>query len=78
LNNIYKDITIYGDRYLSASIIIKHLEEIQKMLDSEPATEKITNAEYQTLNSISKPTATRDLKELTDQLEILKNPGLGT
>jgi hypothetical protein len=32
----------------------------------------------QTLNSISKPTATRDLKELTYQLEILKNPGLGT
>jgi ATP-dependent DNA helicase RecG len=38
---------------------------------------KITNAEYQKINSVSKPTATRDLAELTDTYKILKNTGFG-
>lgn len=36
---------------------------------------RITNKEYQELNDISKPTATRDLKELTQSFEILKAEG---
>ena len=38
---------------------------------------KISNSEYQTRNSIPKPTATRDLAELTDSYKILKNTGFG-
>ncbi|GHT08720.1 hypothetical protein FACS189426_05010 [Bacteroidia bacterium] len=38
---------------------------------------KITNSEYQTLNSVAKPTATRDLSELADTYKILKNSGFG-
>ncbi|GHT14343.1 ATP-dependent DNA helicase [Bacteroidia bacterium] len=38
---------------------------------------KITNSEYQTINSVAKPTATRDLSELTDTYKILKNTGFG-
>jgi ATP-dependent DNA helicase RecG len=38
---------------------------------------KITNSEYQKINSVSKPTATRDLTELTDTYKILKNTGFG-
>jgi ATP-dependent DNA helicase RecG len=38
---------------------------------------KITNSEYQALNSVAKPTATRDLSELTATYKILKNIGLG-
>jgi ATP-dependent DNA helicase RecG len=38
---------------------------------------KITNSEYQEINEVSKPTATRDLSELTDTYKILKNSGIG-
>lgn len=38
---------------------------------------KITNGEYQKINSVAKPTATRDLSELTDTYKILKNTGFG-
>ena len=33
--------------------------------------------QYQTINSVAKPTATRDLTELTDTYNILKNTGFG-
>jgi ATP-dependent DNA helicase RecG len=36
---------------------------------------KITNSEYQKINSGAKPTATRNLSELTDTYKILKNSG---
>jgi hypothetical protein len=36
---------------------------------------KITNSDYQTLNDVSKATATRDLTELTETHKILKRPG---
>ena len=38
---------------------------------------KITNKEYQEINSVAKPTATRDLSELTDTYIIFKNSGVG-
>ncbi len=36
---------------------------------------KITNSDYQTLNDVSKATATRDLTELTETHKILKRTG---
>ncbi len=38
---------------------------------------KITNKEYQELNSVAKPTATRDLAELVEKFSIFKNTGKG-
>lgn len=38
---------------------------------------KITNKEYQELNSVAKPTATRDLAELVGKFSIFKNTGKG-
>jgi len=38
---------------------------------------KITNKEYQEINTVAKPTATRDLAELTDTYKILINIGIG-
>lgn len=36
---------------------------------------KITNSDYQTLNAVSKATATRDLTELVEKFKILKRSG---
>jgi ATP-dependent DNA helicase RecG len=38
---------------------------------------KITNKEYQELNSVAKPTASRDLAELVEKFGIFKNTGKG-
>jgi len=38
---------------------------------------KITNSEYQTLNSVSKRTATNDLSELVDKYKLVSNVGFG-
>ncbi len=38
---------------------------------------KITNSEYQTLNSVSKRTATNDLSELVDKYKLINNIGFG-
>jgi ATP-dependent DNA helicase RecG len=38
---------------------------------------KITNKEYQEINSVAKPTATRDLSELVEKHGILANTGKG-
>lgn len=38
---------------------------------------KITNSEYQTLNSVSKRTATNDLSELVDKYQLINNIGFG-
>ena len=38
---------------------------------------KITNKEYQEINSVAKPTATRDLSELVEKYNILANTGKG-
>jgi ATP-dependent DNA helicase RecG len=38
---------------------------------------RITNKDYQVLNLVAKPTATRDLSELTDTYKIFKNIGFG-
>ena len=39
--------------------------------------ERITSKEYQEINLVAKPTATRDLAELTDIYKVLKNNGFG-
>jgi ATP-dependent DNA helicase RecG len=38
---------------------------------------RITNSEYQKLNEVSKPTATRDLSELVETYKLLTNIGFG-
>ena len=38
---------------------------------------RITNSEYQKLNEVSKPTATRDLSELVEAYKLLENKGVG-
>jgi len=38
---------------------------------------KITNKEYQEINAVAKPTATRDLTELADTYRVLTNIGIG-
>jgi ATP-dependent DNA helicase RecG len=38
---------------------------------------KITNGEYQTLNSVSKRTATNDLSELVEKYKLVNNIGFG-
>ena len=38
---------------------------------------KITNSEYQTLNLVSKRTATNDLSELADKYKLVNNVGFG-
>jgi ATP-dependent DNA helicase RecG len=38
---------------------------------------KITNAEYQEINNVSKRTATNDLSELVEQHKLLNNKGFG-
>ncbi len=38
---------------------------------------KITNKEYQTLNAVSKRTATNDLSELEDKYKLFNNIGFG-
>ncbi len=36
----------------------------------------ITNAKYQELYEVSKPTATRDLTELTEELKLIRRQGI--
>lgn len=38
---------------------------------------RITNKEYQEINKVSRQTATKDLKELTNTLKLLVNKGYG-
>jgi ATP-dependent DNA helicase RecG len=38
---------------------------------------RITNSEYQTLNLVSKRTATNDLSELVDKYQLVSNTGFG-
>jgi ATP-dependent DNA helicase RecG len=38
---------------------------------------KITNAEYQEINNVSKRTATNDLSELVEKYKLLNNTGFG-
>ncbi|MDR1679222.1 MAG: putative DNA binding domain-containing protein [Prevotellaceae bacterium] len=71
-------VTLFKDRFTAEQLQKLGLNERQiKAVLYVKEKGKITNAEYQQLNSVSKPTATRDLTELAETHKILKNSGLG-
>ena len=71
-------VTLFKDRFTKEQLQKLGLNERQiKAVLYAKEKGKITNAEYQQLNSASKPTATRDLKELAEAYKILKNSGMG-
>ena len=71
-------VKLFKDRFTEEQLQKLGLNERQiKAVLYVKEKEKITNGEYQTINSVAKPTATRDLSELTDTYKILKNTGFG-
>jgi ATP-dependent DNA helicase RecG len=71
-------VTLFKDRFSEEELLKSGLNERQiKAVLYVKNKGKITNKEYQELNSVAKPTATRDLSELTDNYKILKNSGFG-
>jgi ATP-dependent DNA helicase RecG len=71
-------VTLFKDKFTEEQLQKLGLNERQiKAVLYVKEKGKITNSEYQTLNSVAKPTATRDLSELTDTYKILKNTGFG-
>ncbi|MDR2823974.1 MAG: putative DNA binding domain-containing protein [Prevotellaceae bacterium] len=71
-------VKLFKDRFSKEQLEKLGLNERQmKAVEYVKKKGKITNSEYQTINSVAKPTATRDLSELTDIYKILKNTGFG-
>ncbi|MDR0604586.1 MAG: putative DNA binding domain-containing protein [Bacteroidales bacterium] len=71
-------VRLFKDRFTKEQLLLLGLNDRQiKATLYVKEKGRITNSEYQTLNSVSKPTATRDLTELTETYKILKNNGLG-
>jgi len=71
-------VKLFKDRFSEEQLQKLGLNERQiKAILYVKEKRKITNSEYQAINSVAKPTATRDLVELTDTYKILKNTGFG-
>jgi ATP-dependent DNA helicase RecG len=71
-------VTLFKDRFSEEQLQQSGLNDRQvKAVLYVKEKRKITNSEYQTINSVAKPTATRDLSELTETYKILKNTGFG-
>jgi ATP-dependent DNA helicase RecG len=71
-------VTLFKDRFSEEQLQQLGLNERQiKAVLYVKEKGKITNKEYQEINAIAKPTATRDLSELTDTYKILINSGFG-
>ena len=71
-------VTLFKDRFSEEELQKLRLNDRQiKAVLYVKERGKITNKEYQEINSVAKPTATRDLSELTDTYKILKNSGVG-
>ena len=71
-------VTLFKDRFSEEQLQKLGLNERQiKAVLYVKEKGKITNGEFQTINSVAKPTATRDLSELADTYKILKNTGFG-
>lgn len=63
---------IYNEQYLkSLDLSNRQLKAVLYLKEKG----KITNSDYQTLNAVSKATATRDLTELVEKFKILKRTG---
>jgi ATP-dependent DNA helicase RecG len=71
-------VRLFKDRFSQEELQKLGLNERQiKAVSYVKEKGKITNKEYQEINSVAKPTATRDLSELTDTYKIFKNSGVG-
>jgi ATP-dependent DNA helicase RecG len=71
-------VKLFKDRFAEEELLKLGLNERQiKAVLFVKEKGKITNKEYQEINAIAKPTATRDLFELTDTYKILINSGFG-
>ena len=71
-------VTLFKDNLTAERLIKLGLNERQlKAVEYVKGKGKITNKEYQELNSVAKPTATRDLGELVEKFSIFKNTGRG-
>ena len=71
-------VRLFKDRFAKEELEKIGLNERQiKAVLYVKEKERITNKEYQEINLVAKPTATRDLSELADTYKILKNSGVG-
>ena len=71
-------VTLYKDRFSEEELQKLGLNDRQvKAVLYVKEKGRITNGEYQEISSVAKPTATRDLSELTDTYQIFKNTGFG-
>ena len=66
--------------FIEKDILQELNERQQKTIEYIKKRNKITNKEYQKINEVSKPTATRNLKELVDKKILIKygETGKGT
>ncbi len=71
-------VTLFKDRFTAEQLQQLGLNDRQvKAVLYVKDKGKITNKEFQEMNSVAKPTATRDLAELADKYKIFKNSGFG-
>ena len=63
---------IYNEKYLQSLNL--NNRQVRAVLFAKDKG-RITNSEYQTLNEVSKATATRDLTEIVEKYKILKRTG---
>ena len=69
-------VTIFKNRLDKTKLIELGLNDRQiKAIEYLKENKKITNSEYQKLNSVSKATATRDLTELFDKYKLIEKKG---
>jgi len=71
-------VTLFKDRFNKEQLMKMELNprQIEAVLFVKERG-RITNKEYQEINSVSKPTATRDLAELVEKYHLLTNTGKG-
>jgi len=71
-------VTLFKDRFSAEQLQQLGLNDRQiKAVLYVKGKGKITNSEYQTLNLVSKRTATNDLSELADKYKLVNNVGFG-
>jgi len=71
-------VTLFKDRFSAEQLQQLGLNDRQiKAVLYVKEKGKITNGEYQTLNSVSKRTATNDLSELVEKYKLINNVGFG-
>ena len=70
------NVTFYKNTFTKNKLIQIGLNDRQiKAIEHMKETGKITNSEFQKINSVSKATATRDLTELSDKFNLIEKIG---